>query len=298
MIPSTDQDVDDVTLSKLLTEAHRGRVDYFVQGGASVSQSSSVVFDGSGKPDGERNVDQSVNFSVTRNTYSAHHKFSENTQTEKMVAGSEKPDERDSSSAQIRTLFEEQRQMIIAEYREKVGHHELQAAHAEEEHRLLQGQLWRQKLEFREAHQQSLTEMEELRKFQSSTFDTIARIKLIEDQNTILELSGRIQELQNEVNCMNDSKDFQDAESVRSGNSHVTSRSMSFPTHAIPEGMLTPSFVSPCRRQGPPSIWDTHGISGNVFADPPASSSAPYPQELHQWNSSIEEPLRSSTGEK
>ena len=125
-----------------------------------------------------------------------------------MVDGSGKPDERDSSNAQIRNLLEKQRQMIIAEYREKVGHHELQAAHAEEERRLLQGQSWRQKLEFREAHQQSLTEMEELRKFQSSTFDTIARRKLIEDQNTILELSGRVQELQNEVNCMNDSKDF------------------------------------------------------------------------------------------
>ena len=58
--------------------------------------------------------------------------------------------------------------------------------------------------------------MEELRKFQSSTFDTLARRKLIEDQNTIMELSGRLQELQNEVHCMNDSKDFQDAESVRS----------------------------------------------------------------------------------
>ena len=73
--------------------------------------------------------------------------------------------------------------MIIAESREKVSHHELQAAYAEEERRLLQGQLWRQKLEFREAHQQSLTEMEELRKFQSSTFDILARRKLIEDQN-------------------------------------------------------------------------------------------------------------------
>ena len=69
--------------------------------------------------------------------------------------------------------------------------------------------------------------MEELRKFQSSTFDTFARRKFIEDQ--ILELSGRVQELQNEVNCMNDSKDFQDAESIRSGNSHVTSRPVSFP---------------------------------------------------------------------
>ena len=73
------------------------------------------------------------------------------------------------------TLLEEQRQTIIAEYREKVSHHELHAAQAEEERRLLQGQLWQQKLEFREAHQRSLTEMEELRKFQSSAFDTMAR---------------------------------------------------------------------------------------------------------------------------
>ena len=41
-----------------------------------------------------------------------------------------------------------------------------------------------------------------------------------------------------------------------------------------------------------------HGISGNVFANPQASSTAPYPQELHQWNSSIEEQLHSSTVEK
>ena len=143
-----------------------------------------------------------------------------------------------------------------------------------------------------------LQKMEELRKCQSSTFDTIARRKLIEDQNTILELSGRVQELQNEVNCMNDSEDFQDAESVRSGNSHVTSRPVSFPPHPIPEGLLRPSFVSPCRKEGPPIIWDTHCISGNVFANPHASSSAPYPQESNQWNSSIKEPLHLSTVEK
>ena len=83
------------------------------------------MFDGSGQPGGERNVDQSVNFGATRNTYSAHSKFCENTRTEKMVDGSGKPDERDSSNAQIRTLLEEQRQTIIAEYREKVSHHEL-----------------------------------------------------------------------------------------------------------------------------------------------------------------------------
>ena len=98
-----------------------------------------------------------------------------------------------------------------------------------------------------------------------------------------MELSGTLQELQNEVNCMNDSKDFQDTESVRSGNFHVTSQPMLLPKHPIPEGLLRPSFVSPRRREGPPSIWDTHGKSGNVFADPVASFSARYPQELNQW---------------
>ena len=203
----------------------------------SVSQSSSsVVFDGSGKPDGERNVDQSVGFGVTRNTYSAHSKFSENTQTEKVVDRSGKLVGENSSNAQIRTFLEEQIQMIIAENCEKIGHHELHAARAGKERRILREELWRQQMEYREVHQQSLTETEELRKFQSSTFDTIARRKLIEDQNTILELLGRVQELQNEVNCMNESKDFQDPESVRGGHSHVTSQSVSFPPHPIPGG--------------------------------------------------------------
>ena len=94
---------------------------------------------------------------------------------------------------------------------------------------------------------------------------------------------------------MNDSKEFQDAESIRSGNSHVTSRPVSFPPHPIPEGMISHSFGVSSRREGQPSIWDTHGISGNVFVNPDASSSAPYPQELNEWSSSIEEPLHSST---
>ena len=157
--------------------------------------------------------------------------------------------------------------MIIAECCERVSHHELQAARAEQERQILQEELWRQQKDFREVHQQNLTEMEELRKFQSSTFDTLARQKLIEDQNTIMELSGRLQELQNEVKCMNDSKDFQDAESVRSGNSHVTNQPGLFPKHRVFEGLLRPLSVSPRRKEGQPDIWDTPGISGNVFCN-------------------------------
>ena len=42
--------------------------------------------------------------------------------------------------------------------------------------------------------------------------------------STILELTATIQELQNEETCVNDSRDFRDAESVRSGQSHVASQ--------------------------------------------------------------------------
>ena len=128
-----------------------------------------------------------------------------------------------------------------------------------------------------------------LKRFQGSTFDTIARIKLVDDRDTILELTGKIHELQNEISCMNDSRDFQDVESVRSGQSHVASQPVFFPPHPDPGGMLSRSFGMPSRKIGPPSIWDTHGISGNVFANPTASSSAPYPQELNPWSSNVSE---------
>ena len=143
--------------------------------------------------------------------------------------------------------------------------------------------------------------MEELKRFQFSTFDTIARRRLVEDQDTILELTGKMQELQNEINCINDSREFQDAEPVRSGNSNVTSQPVSFPPHPIHGVMLSRSLRMPSRKDGPPSIWDTHGKSGksgNVFANPAASSSAPYPQELNPWSSHMSAPIHSSPAGK
>ena len=88
---------------------------------------------------------------------------------------------------------------------------------------------------------------------------------------------------------MNDLRDFQDAESVRSGQSHVTSQPVFFPHHPDLGGMLSRSLGMPSRNHGPPSIWDTHGTSGNVFANPTASSSAPYPQEFNPWISNVSE---------
>ena len=153
-----------------------------------------------------------------------------------------------SENEQIRTLLDRQREQILADCQAKIRKHEFQAdyerrsiqnlnetiesqkeicrAHQGDErrrqdHQLLHEQLLKQNWYLRDAHEKSFSEMEELKRFQGSTFDTIAREKLFEIRDTILELTGKIQELQNEINCMNDSRDFQDAESVRSGHSHV-----------------------------------------------------------------------------
>ena len=43
----------------------------------------------------------------------------------------------------------------------------------------------------------------------------------------------------------------------------------------------------PSRKDGPRSIQDTHGLSGNVVANPTGSFLAPFPQESNPWNSNV-----------
>ena len=192
---------------------------------------------------------------------------------------------RTSDNEQIRILLERQREQILADFQAEIQKHESQAdydrrsiqklnevvesqrgeiyrAHQGDEQlrrdqQLLHEQLLEQNRDLREAHEKSLNEMEELKRFQGSTFDTISMRKLVEDRDTILELTSKIQELSNEINCMNDSRDVQDAESVRSGQSLVTSQPVFFFPHPDPGGMLCRSLGMPSRKNGPPNIWDT-----------------------------------------
>ena len=141
-----------------------------------------------------------------------------------------------SENEQIRSLLEREGEQILADCQAEIRKHEFQAdydrrsiqklndmiesqkeeicrAHQGDEQRrqdqqLLHEQLLKQNWDLREAHERSLSEMKELKRFQGSTFDTIAKRKLVEDQDTILDLTGKIQELQNEINCMNDSRYF------------------------------------------------------------------------------------------
>ena len=255
-----------------------------------------VVVDRTGKPVEVRSNNDQFSCDI-RNLKSAQSQYSHPTLNDLSNWGSVQAriaEERESSHALIRTMLDEQRRTIIAECSEKVLHHELLAAQAEQDRKILQEELLRQQQDFREVHQQDLMKHQELQKFQNSAFDEFTQ-KFIEDQKIIMELSGRLQELQNEVNCMNDSRDFRDAESICSGNSHVTSPPGLFPKHPPLEGLLKPAFISQRQTEEPPNIRDTSGISGNVFAHPQASSSAPYPQELNStWKKTIEEPIHMS----
>ena len=226
-VSTADPYYDDATLEDMLHQVHRAPVYHSLREDSSVSLSSSSMSHITGNPVGDR---------------------------------SGQPGEHRSSEAQIRTLLDDQEEQILADCQARTCQHEFQAARAEEEQRFFQGQPLQQELLFREAHQRSLTDG----RIQSSF--RVVPSTLWQDENssrirTLLEISGRVQEWKNEVNRMNDSEDFQDAESIRSGHSHVTSRPMSFPPHPIPAGMKRHSFVSPSRKEGPPSIWDTHGIS-------------------------------------
>ena len=194
--------MDDTTLGKLFTEAHRGQADYRRLEGVSVSPSSmSVMVDRTGKSVGKSNIDH-FSFGV-RNTYSAHSKFSENTQAEKVVDG------------RWNLMSEISRMHRLGLY-------------------LTNRVRWLSKSI---ARKWVVTKSKQLIQKKSADFykkkygvrnwnyvkhvnNVLQKWRLVDYQNTILDLSGKVQELQNEVNCMNDSKDFQDAESVRSGSRH------------------------------------------------------------------------------
>ena len=184
------------------------------------------------------------------------------------------------SIQKLNEIIESQRGEI---YRAHQGDEQLRR-----DQQLLHEQFLEQNRELREAHEKSLNEMEELKRFQGSAFDTISRRKLIEDRDTILELTAKIQELQNEVNCMNDSRDFKDAESVRSGQSHVASQLAFFPPFQDPGNAKPFSWNAEPQKWAAKYLGHTWYI-GKVFANPAASSSAPYPQESNPWSSNVSE---------
>ena len=112
--PSSDLYIDDDELGKLLAEVHRDCADYRRAEGVNVSQSSvSVMVYRTGEPVERRDSDHFP--CSVRNVKSAQNQFPVITQAKRMVDRTLKPveemiaEERESSSAQIRTMLNEQR---------------------------------------------------------------------------------------------------------------------------------------------------------------------------------------------
>ena len=101
---------------------------------------------------------------------------------------------------------------IIESQRREIDHTIASGERLRRDQLLLQEELSEQNRDLRETRIRSLHEMEELRRVQELRIDEFSRRRLIENQDTINEVTARIQELQNEVNCMNGSRDFKDAE--------------------------------------------------------------------------------------
>ena len=82
----------------------------------------------------------------------------------------------------------------------------------------------------------NIHEVEELKRAQEMRIDEFSRHELIESHATIQELSSQIQELRERMNYLNDSREFQDVESMCSGKlSHVPSQQAVVPS---PRSML------------------------------------------------------------
>ena len=167
-----DVEYDDTAVEDMLREAHRVHVYHSQRDGLSVGQSSSSVSERTERSVGER--------------------------TGRLVGPIGQ--ELNVANAQIRTLLDRQKEQILAECQAETKKYEVQAdydrtvrklseiiepqqeelhcAQAEElqrrDQQLLHDRLLQQNSEVRKAHHKSPNEIEELKKFPSSTFDTVA----------------------------------------------------------------------------------------------------------------------------
>ena len=104
-----------------------------------------------------------------------------------------------------------------------------------------------------------MRELGEIKRAQEQRVDEISLQKLRENHETIQMLTSQLQEIQDQMNSMNDSGEFQEVESNYSGRlSHVSSQPAMIPS--------TRSMLSRDKRL-PLDTWNTFRLQENVFGD-------------------------------
>ena len=112
----------------------------------------------------------------------------------------------------------------------------------------------------RDTQIRSMHEKGEMKRAQELQFHEFSLQKLRESHETIQRLTSEVQELQERMNYVNDSVDFQEVESNCSGKlAHVSSQPVRIPR---PRSMLS------CDKRLPLDTWNRSGSQENVFANP------------------------------
>ena len=140
-------------------------------------------------------ISELIGFGVTRNTYCTPSKFSEKTQAEKMVDGTGKFVGENSSKGidqdfTRKAETDDYRRVLRENWSSRTPSSSSRSRTPNSTRKSMAattGFSW---------SSQNLTKNEGITKIPKFYCDTLARKKLIEDQNSILELSGRLQELQ------------------------------------------------------------------------------------------------------
>ena len=111
-------------------------------------------------------------------------------------------------------------------------------------------------------------EMGEIKRAQELRVDEVSVQKLRENHETIhQQLTSQLQQMQEQMNCMNDPGDFQDVESNYSGRlSHVSSQPVMIPSSR--------ALLSRDKRL-PLDTWDQSGLHENVFGKPFSTFDSP-----------------------
>ena len=157
----------------------------------------------------------------------------------------------------LNTCISEHQQQTYAQRLELEDAH-LGYAESRRERVRLQEEFIMKEKALRDNQIRSLRKMEESKRAQEEMrVDEFSAQKLRESHDTIQKLTSQMQELQERVNCMNDSGESQDTESNYSGKlSHVPSQPAVVPS---PRSMLSRD------RSMPFDTWKLSETQGNVF---------------------------------
>ena len=124
----------------------------------------------------------------------------------------------------------------------------------------------------RDTQIRSMHEMGEMKGAQELRVDEISVHELKENRETIQKLSSQLREMQDQMNSMSDSGEFQEMESNYSGRLSDVSCQLAM----VPSSRSMLSFD----KRLPPDTWNTSGLQDNVFGN--QFSTFDSPRDHHQ----------------